>query len=111
MSKIPSALLERFAAGELVAAIAQDSASKEVLMMAWMNEESLKLTIDTKRATYWSRSRNSLWLKGETSGHYQDVLSIAFDCDSDCILLLVNQTGAACHTGERSCFHSEIAMP
>ena len=111
MSKIPSALLERFAAGELVAAIAQDAASKEVLMMAWMNEESLKLTIDTKRATYWSRSRNSLWLKGETSGHYQDVLSIAFDCDSDCILLLVHQTGAACHTGERSCFHSEIAMP
>lgn len=110
MSKIPSALLERFAAGELVAAIAQDFETKEVLMMAWMNQESLKLTLDNKRATYWSRSRNSLWVKGESSGHFQDVVSITFDCDSDCLLLLVKQTGAACHTGERSCFHSEIAI-
>ena len=110
MSKIPSALLERFAAGELVAAIAQDVETKEVLMMAWMNQESLKLTLDNKRATYWSRSRNSLWIKGESSGHFQDVVSITFDCDSDCLLLLVKQTGAACHTGERSCFHSEIAI-
>ncbi|CAB4739491.1 MAG: phosphoribosyl-AMP cyclohydrolase [Actinobacteria bacterium] len=110
MSKIPSALLERFAAGELVAAIAQDVETKEVLMMAWMNQESLKLTLDNKRATYWSRSRNSLWVKGESSGHFQDVVSITFDCDSDCLLLLVKQTGAACHTGERSCFHSEIAI-
>ena len=105
MSKIPPAIAERFRAGELIAAIAQDSESKDVLMMAWMNEESLTKTLETKRATYWSRSRNALWVKGETSGHHQDVLSLAFDCDSDCLLLSVKQSGAACHTGERTCFH------
>ena len=110
MSKIPPAIAERFRAGELIAAIAQDSESKEVLMMAWMNEESLTKTLETKRATYWSRSRNALWIKGETSGHFQEVLSLAFDCDSDCILLQVKQIGAACHTGERSCFHREVAL-
>jgi phosphoribosyl-AMP cyclohydrolase len=110
MSKVPPAIAERFKAGELIAAIAQDAESKEVLMMAWMNEESLTKTIETKRATYWSRSRNSLWIKGETSGHYQDLVSLAFDCDSDCLLLMVKQTGAACHTGERTCFHSEIKL-
>jgi phosphoribosyl-AMP cyclohydrolase len=111
MSKIPAAILERFAAGELIAAIAQDASSKGVLMLAWMNEESLTRTIETKRATYWSRSRSAIWLKGETSGHFQEVVSISFDCDSDSLLLLINQTGAACHTGERSCFHSEIELP
>lgn len=110
MSKFPPTIAERFRAGELIAAIAQDSESKEVLMMAWMNEESLTKTLETKRATYWSRSRNQLWVKGETSGHYQDVISLAFDCDSDCLLLTVKQTGAACHTGERTCFHSEIEL-
>ena len=110
MSKIPPAIAERFRAGELIAAIAQDSESKEVLMMACMNEESLTKTLETKRATYWSRSRNELWVKGETSGHHQDVLSLAFDCDSDCLLLSVKQSGAACHTGERTCFHSEIEL-
>jgi phosphoribosyl-AMP cyclohydrolase len=110
MSKIPAAILERFAAGELIAAIAQDASSKSVLMLAWMNEESLTRTIETKRATYWSRRRSAIWLKGETSGHFQEVVSISFDCDSDSLLLLVNQTGAACHTGERSCFHSEIKL-
>ena len=110
MSKVPPAIAERFKAGELIAAVAQDAESKEVLMMAWMNEESLTKTIETKRATYWSRSRNSLWVKGETSGHYQDLVSLAFDCDSDCLLLMVKQTGAACHTGERTCFHSEIKL-
>ena len=105
MSKIPPAIAERFRAGELIAAIAQDSESKDVLMMAWMNEESLTKTLETKRATYWSRSRNALWIKGETSGHYQDLVSLSFDCDSDCLLLSVKQTGAACHTGERTCFH------
>jgi phosphoribosyl-AMP cyclohydrolase len=110
MSKVPPAIAERFKAGELIAAIAQDAESKEVLMMAWMNEESLTKTIETNRATYWSRSRNSLWVKGETSGHYQDLVSLAFDCDSDCLLLMVKQTGAACHTGERTCFHSEIKL-
>jgi phosphoribosyl-AMP cyclohydrolase len=69
---LPTALLDRFAAGELIAAIAQDAVSKEVLMMAWMSEESLSLTLKTKQATYWSRSRNSLWVKGESSGHFQE---------------------------------------
>jgi len=106
MITLPPAIANRFSAGELIAAIAQDADSKEVLMMAWMNEESLTKTIETKRATYWSRSRNELWVKGETSGHYQDLVSLSYDCDSDCLLLTVKQTGAACHTGERTCFHS-----
>ena len=110
MTTLPPAIANRFSAGELIAAIAQDADSKEVLMMAWMNEESLTKTIETKRATYWSRSRNELWVKGETSGHYQDLVSLAFDCDSDCLLLMVKQTGAACHTGERTCFHSGIEL-
>lgn len=110
MSKLPPAIADRFSAGELIAAIAQDAESKEVLMMAWMNEESLTKTIETKRATYWSRSRNELWVKGETSGHYQDLVSLSYDCDSDCLLLTVKQTGAACHTGERTCFHSGIEL-
>jgi phosphoribosyl-AMP cyclohydrolase len=110
MSDIPTSIQERLAAGELIAAIAQDAENREVLMMAWMNKEALEKTLETKQATYWSRSRNSLWLKGETSGHFQEVLSLSYDCDSDCILLQVKQIGAACHTGERSCFHSEIAL-
>ena len=110
MFKLPPAIADRFRAGELIAAIAQDADSKEVLMMAWMNEESLIKTIESKRATYWSRSRNALWIKGETSGHYQDLVSLSFDCDSDCLLLSVKQTGAACHTGERTCFHSKIEL-
>ena len=110
MSSIPTSITDRLAAGELIAAIAQDAANKEVLMMAWMNQEALEKTLDTKRATYWSRSRSSLWVKGETSGHFQEVLSLTYDCDSDCILLQVKQIGAACHTGERSCFHREVAL-
>jgi phosphoribosyl-AMP cyclohydrolase len=110
MITLPPAITNRFSAGELIAAIAQDADSKEVLMMAWMNEESLTKTIETKRATYWSRSRNELWVKGETSGHYQDLVSLSYDCDSDCLLLTVKQTGAACHTGERTCFHSGIEL-
>lgn len=110
MITLPPAIANRFSAGELIAAIAQDADSKEVLMMAWMNEESLTRTIETKRATYWSRSRNELWVKGETSGHYQDLVSLSYDCDSDCLLLTVKQTGAACHTGERTCFHSGIEL-
>jgi len=110
MITLPLAIANRFSAGELIAAIAQDADSKEVLMMAWMNEESLTKTIETKRATYWSRSRNELWVKGETSGHYQDLVSLSYDCDSDCLLLTVKQTGAACHTGERTCFHSGIEL-
>lgn len=110
MSGIPNSIEERLAAGELIAAIAQDADNKEVLMMAWMNREALSRTIETGRATYWSRSRNSLWIKGETSGHFQEVVEISFDCDSDCLLMQVHQTGAACHTGERSCFHNEIEL-
>jgi len=93
---------------ELIPAIAQDSATGEVLMLAYMNEESLAITIETGRATYWSRSRNELWEKGATSGHTQKVLSIAIDCDGDALLLKVEQIGAACHTGDRTCFHREI---
>ena len=89
-------------------AIAQDSLSGEVLMLAYVNTESLALTIDSGFATYFSRSRNQLWKKGETSGHLQKVVSISIDCDGDAILLKVEQTGVACHTGNKSCFHQKI---
>lgn len=104
---IPAPIKEALSKG-LIAAIAQDATNGEVLMIAWMNEEALSKTLETKRATYFSRSRNSLWVKGETSGHFQEVISINFDCDADAVLLKVNQIGAACHTGKRSCFHNEI---
>lgn len=93
---------------ELVPVIAQDAKSGEVLMLAYMNHESLAITIESGRATYWSRSRNELWEKGATSGHTQKVISIAIDCDGDALLIKVEQVGAACHTGERTCFHREI---
>ena len=92
----------------LIPAIAQDSLSGEVLMLAYVNAESLGLTIDSGFATYFSRSRNELWRKGETSGHLQKVVSISLDCDGDAILLQVIQEGSACHTGEFTCFHREI---
>ena len=92
----------------LIPAIAQDSLSGEVLMLAYVNPESLALTIDSGFATYFSRSRNELWRKGETSGHLQKVVSISLDCDGDAILLQVIQEGSACHTGEFTCFHREI---
>jgi phosphoribosyl-AMP cyclohydrolase len=93
----------------LIPAIAQDENTGEILMMAWMNKESLCMTIESKRATYWSRSRNTLWKKGEESGNVQEVKSIHFDCDADVLLMKVHQTGgAACHTGHRSCFYREI---
>jgi phosphoribosyl-AMP cyclohydrolase len=95
---------------ELIPAIAQDFASGEILMLAYMNRESLAITIQTGRATYWSRSRNELWEKGATSGHTQKVISIDIDCDGDALLLKVEQTGAACHTGDRSCFHRNIEL-
>ncbi|WP_022873291.1 phosphoribosyl-AMP cyclohydrolase [Nesterenkonia alba] len=88
----------------LVPAIAQDASTGEVLMLAWMNREALQATLDTRRATYFSRSRNQLWVKGETSGHTQHVVSVALDCDADTVLLTVEQTGPACHTGEPTCF-------
>lgn len=89
----------------LVAAIAQDQSSKEVLMLAWMNRESLQLTLTTGDAHYWSRSRQALWKKGETSGHIQHVKELRLDCDGDAILIKVEQVGdIACHTGRRHCF-------
>ena len=93
---------------ELIPVIAQDAKSGEVLMLAYMNHESLAITIESGRATYWSRSRSELWEKGATSGHTQKVISIAIDCDGDALLIKVEQTGAACHTGERTCFHRGI---
>jgi len=98
----------KFDQNGLIPTIAQDAKTAEVLMMAWMNEESLRLTISSGLATYFSRSRKSLWKKGDTSGHLQEVVSIAADCDFDCILLTVNQIGAACHTGAKNCFFNKI---
>jgi phosphoribosyl-AMP cyclohydrolase len=93
----------------LVPAIAQDAASGKVLMMAWMNRESLQLTVKEGRAIYWSRSRQKLWRKGEESGHVQLVKDIRLDCDNDVILLAVEQQGSiACHTGRQSCFYQSL---
>ena len=92
----------------LVPAVTQDIRTDEVLMMAYMNEESLKKTIETGLVHYYSRSRQKLWLKGETSGHFQKVRSISIDCDGDTLLVKVDQTGAACHTGHRSCFFTRL---
>ena len=94
----------------LIPAIVQDVINNEVLMLAYMNAESLALTVATGKATYWSRSRNELWIKGATSGHYQDVQSLSLDCDGDALLLKVIQTGAACHTGDRTCFHTPLEL-
>ena len=92
----------------LVPAVAQDVYTGEVLMLAYMNEESIAKTKETGLATYFSRSRNEIWVKGETSGHYQHVVKMLTDCDSDTILLLVKQDGAACHTGNKTCFYRDI---
>ncbi len=92
----------------LIPVITQDVTSKEVLMFAWMNKDALQLTLSTKRMTYWSRSRNQLWIKGETSGHTQMLASMAFDCDGDTILCQVEQSGAACHTGRPNCFYLKV---
>ncbi|MGY2002906.1 phosphoribosyl-AMP cyclohydrolase [Blastococcus sp. SYSU DS1024] len=99
-----AALLRRDPAG-LVAAVVQQHDTREVLMVAWMDDEAVRRTLTTGRATYWSRSRREYWVKGETSGHRQWVREVRLDCDGDALLLLVDQEGAACHTGERSCFH------
>jgi len=92
----------------LIPVITQDATSKEVLMFAWMNLESLRLTLSTKRVTYWSRSRKQLWIKGETSGHTQTLVNMFFDCDGDVVLCQVKQVGAACHTGRDDCFYLEV---
>jgi phosphoribosyl-AMP cyclohydrolase len=109
MSGRTAAILDRvaFDANGLVAAVAQQHDSGEVLMLAWMNRESLQETLRTGQACYWSRSRNRLWRKGESSGQTQRVVSLRLDCDGDAVLLLVDQHGVACHTGRRSCFFLE----
>ena len=93
----------------LVPAVAQDRKTGDVLMLAYMNRESLRKTLESGNATYWSRSRQKLWMKGETSGHIQKVDSILIDCDEDTLILLINQTGPACHTGKHTCFHRTLA--
>lgn len=97
----------KFDANGLIPAIIQDAKSHEVLMMAWMNRESLGKTIETKKTHFFSRSRNKLWLKGENSGHVQHVKNIRTDCDKDVLLIEVEQIGAACHDGYESCFYNE----
>lgn len=92
----------------LLPVIAQDADSLEVLMLAWMNAQSIQRTLDSGNVTYWSRSRQEYWVKGATSGHHQKLVDLRYDCDRDCILVLVRQTGPACHTGRRSCFYTAV---
>lgn len=106
MSTMTAAI--RYNADGLVPAVAQDADTGEVLMLAWMDAEAVRRTLATMRATYWSRSRQEYWVKGETSGHTQEVVSMAVDCDGDTLLLTVRQNGAACHTGNRTCFYTPL---
>ena len=92
----------------LVPAIAQEGETGDVLMMAWMNAEAVARTLETGRVTYWSRSRLAFWVKGETSGHVQELVDMRVDCDRDCLLLIVRQTGPACHTNRKSCFYTAL---
>ena len=95
----------------LVCAVVQQRGTGEVLMVAWMDDEALHRTLCTRRATYWSRSRREYWVKGQTSGHAQHVHEVRLDCDGDAVLLLVDQQGAACHTGKRTCFDADMLLP
>ncbi|VEI02184.1 phosphoribosyl-AMP cyclohydrolase [Acidipropionibacterium jensenii] len=104
-----SSRLTHNAAG-LVPAVVQEAGSRDVLMLAWMDDEALARTLATRRATYWSRSRQEYWVKGETSGHTQHVREVRLDCDGDTILLLVDQTGGACHTGDHTCFDADLLL-
>lgn len=104
-----AARLTRNDAG-LVPAVVQDATSGAVLMLAWMNDESLARTLETRLATYWSRSRQEFWVKGATSGHYQHVRQVRLDCDADTILLRVDQEGGACHTGSYTCFDADLIL-
>jgi len=106
MSFDPTTL--RFDDKGLIPAIAQAEGTGEVLMMAWMNAEAVARTLATGRVTYWSRSRQSFWIKGETSGHVQELVELRVDCDRDCLLVIVRQSGPACHTMRRSCFYTAI---
>jgi phosphoribosyl-AMP cyclohydrolase len=99
----------KFDENGLIPAIIQDGSNGEVLMLGYMNEESLRRTIDSGRTWFWSRSRQEYWCKGETSGHRQYVREIRYDCDGDTLLIKVLQMGPACHTGERSCFYRDIS--
>ena len=92
----------------LISAVAQDHLTGEVLMLAWMNREALEQTLQRRVACYWSRSRGKLWVKGETSGHFQKVKEVLIDCDQDAVVLKIEQTGGACHTGYRSCFYRRV---
>lgn len=92
----------------LIPAIVQEESTNEVLMLAYMNKEAFEKTVETKKAHYFSRSRKKLWIKGETSGHFQYVKKIKYDCDCDTVLLIVEQVGAACHTGNHSCFYRAL---
>ncbi|MCP5515838.1 MAG: phosphoribosyl-AMP cyclohydrolase [Verrucomicrobiales bacterium] len=98
----------KFNADGLIPAIVQDHGTGRVLMMAWMNRESLEKTLELSKTVFWSRSRQKYWIKGETSGHVQLVKDVAFDCDGDTLLIQVEQTGAACHEGYRSCFFRSV---
>ena len=106
MSFDPTTL--RFDNNGLIPAIAQQESTGEVLMMAWMNAEAVARTLNTGKVTYWSRSRQAFWVKGETSGHVQELVEMRVDCDRDCLLVLVRQTGPACHTNRRSCFYTAV---
>lgn len=92
----------------LIPAIAQDEATGEVLMMAWMTAQAVAKTLETRRVTYWSRSRKAFWVKGETSGHTQELVDMRVDCDRDALLLVIRQVGPACHTNRRSCFYISV---
>lgn len=92
----------------LLPVIAQDHQSGEVLMLAWMNAEAVSRTLESRRVTYWSRSRKSLWIKGESSGNTQELVDLRVDCDRDCLLAIVRQTGPACHTNRRTCFYTSV---
>ena len=109
---VDAALAERWRpdARGLVPAVVQDAGSGQVLMLAWMDAEALRRTVATRRATYWSRSRREYWVKGETSGHTQHVREVRLDCDGDTVLLRVDQTGPACHTGAESCFDHDVLV-
>ncbi len=98
----------KFDARGLIPVIAQDHGTREVLMFAWMNAEAVARTLATGAVTYWSRSRGALWVKGDTSGHVQRLVEMRIDCDRDCLLVLVEQTGPACHTNRQSCFYTAV---
>ena len=106
MSFDPASL--SYNAAGLIPAIAQDETSGEILMMAWMNQDAVSQTLDSGRVTYWSRSRQAFWVKGESSGNTQTLVDFRIDCDRDCLLVVVRQIGPACHTNRRSCFYTAV---